>query len=179
MRAVIFHDVGKPITVEEVEIDEPLEHEVLVRTAASGICGSDLHYFDGTSAMPYPAVFGHEGAGVVEAVGSGVTEFSPGDHVIACLSVYCGECVDCLTGRTNLCELKPERTSDDPPRRSRERWRRSRTCSGEAVAGRWRDRPSSEFEATVGALPQGDAPGLQSRASTPPWRHGSTRGDSE
>ena len=109
MRAVIFHDVGKPITIENVEIDEPMAGEVLVKTAASGICGSDLHYFDGTSAMPYPAVFGHEGAGVVEAVGPGVEEFKPGDHVIACLSVYCGECVDCLTGRSNLCEMKPER----------------------------------------------------------------------
>ena len=54
MRAVIFHDVGKPITIENVEIDEPMAGEVLVKTAASGICGSDLHYFDGTSAMPYP-----------------------------------------------------------------------------------------------------------------------------
>ena len=120
MRAVIFHDVGKPITIENVEIDEPMAGEVLVKTAASGICGSDLHYFDGTSAMPYPAVFGHEGAGIVEAVGPGVEEFKPGDHVIACLSVYCGECVDCLTGRSNLCEMKPERGPDDPPRLSRD-----------------------------------------------------------
>ena len=118
MRAVIFHDVGKPVTVEEVDIDDPRENEVLVRTAASGICGSDLHYFDGTSSMPYPAVFGHEGAGIVEAVGPGVDYVKPGDHVIACLSVYCGQCDDCLTGHTNLCEMKPERASDEPPRLS-------------------------------------------------------------
>ena len=120
MRAVIFHDAGRPISVEDVDIDEPREDEVLVRTAASGICGSDLHYFDGTSSMPFPAVFGHEGAGVVEAVGPGVDYVVPGDHVIACLSVYCGQCGDCLTGRTNLCEAKPERGTGDPPRLSRD-----------------------------------------------------------
>ena len=118
MRAVIFHDVGKPVTVENVDIDEPRADEVLVKTAASGICGSDLHYFDGTSSMPYPAVFGHEGAGIVEAVGPGVDYVKPGDHVIACLSVYCGQCDDCLTGHTNLCEMKPERGPDEPPRLS-------------------------------------------------------------
>jgi S-(hydroxymethyl)glutathione dehydrogenase/alcohol dehydrogenase len=118
LRAVIFHDVGQPVTVENVDIDEPSTDEVLVKTAASGICGSDLHYFDGTSAMPYPAVFGHEGAGIVEAVGPGVNYVKPGDHVIACLSVYCGQCDDCLTGHTNLCEMKPERTADQPPRLS-------------------------------------------------------------
>ena len=118
MRAVIFHDVGKPVTVENVDIDEPRADEVLVKTAASGICGSDLHYFDGSSSMPYPAVFGHEGAGIVEAVGPGVDYVKPGDHVIACLSVYCGQCDDCLTGRTNLCEMKPDRGPDEPPRLS-------------------------------------------------------------
>ncbi len=118
MRAVIFHDVGKPVTVEEVDIDEPRADEVLVKTAASGICGSDLHYFDGTSSMPYPAVFGHEGAGVVEAVGPGVDYVKAGDHVIACLSVYCGQCEDCLTGHSNLCEMKPGRGPDEPPRLS-------------------------------------------------------------
>ena len=119
MRAILFNGPDQPISVEDVDIDAPREHEVLVRTAASGICGSDLHYFHGASAMPStPAVFGHEGAGVVEAVGPGVTYVAPGDHVIACLSVYCGQCEHCLTGHTNLCELKPERAAGEPPRLS-------------------------------------------------------------
>ena len=119
MRAVIFHDKEQPLTVEDVDIDAPREHEVLVRTVASGICGSDLHYLDGTSLMPEtPAVMGHEGAGIVEAVGPGVTYVKPGDHIIACLSVYCGACEYCLSGRSNLCQAKPERGPDEPPRLS-------------------------------------------------------------
>ena len=119
MRAVIFHDKEQPLTVEDVDIDAPREHEVLVRTVASGICGSDLHYLDGTSLMPdTPAVMGHEGAGIVEAVGPGVTYVKPGDHIIACLSVYCGACEYCLSGRSNLCQAKPERGPDEPPRLS-------------------------------------------------------------
>ena len=119
IKGVIFHGVDQPLTVETVDIDEPREHEVLVRTVASGICGSDLHYLDGSSKMPgTPAVMGHEGAGIVEKVGPGVTSVKPGDHVVACLSVYCGDCEFCLTGRSNLCEVKPERGPNDPPRLS-------------------------------------------------------------
>ena len=120
MKAAVFHAPQQPLTIEEIEIDEPSEHEVLVRTAASGVCHSDLHFIDGLYPMETPAVLGHEAAGVVEAVGSRVTDFSPGDRVIACLSVFCGTCQQCLTGHPNLCLDRPTRGEDDPPRL---RWR--------------------------------------------------------
>jgi S-(hydroxymethyl)glutathione dehydrogenase / alcohol dehydrogenase len=88
-----------------VEIDKPLAREVLVRTVATGVCHSDLHVVDGLGRFPLdrPYVLGHEGAGVVEAVGAEVTEVRPGDHVVACLSGFCGTCVQCLGGHPNLC----------------------------------------------------------------------------
>ncbi|HLZ28751.1 MAG TPA: Zn-dependent alcohol dehydrogenase [Chloroflexota bacterium] len=116
MKAAIFHGAHQPLTVEEVDIDTPAEHEVLVRIVASGVCHSDLHFVDGFYEMPAPAILGHEAAGIVEAVGSQVDEFKPGDHVIACLSVFCGRCDYCLTGRTNLCSTRPVRGKDAPPR---------------------------------------------------------------
>jgi len=103
------------LSIEEVTIDSPMEHEVLVRVAASGVCHSDLHYIDGYYTTPVPAILGHEVAGVVEAVGSLVRDFAPGDHVIGCLSVFCGHCENCLTGRTVLCSTRPERPADAPP----------------------------------------------------------------
>jgi S-(hydroxymethyl)glutathione dehydrogenase/alcohol dehydrogenase len=89
---------------------------VLVRTVASGVCHSDLHFVDGFYPFPTPAILGHEAAGIVEAVGPHVTEFKPGDHVIACLSVFCGHCSYCLTGRTHLCQSRPARTPQEPPK---------------------------------------------------------------
>src|SRR5262249_4442670 len=79
--------------------------EVLVRTAASGVCHSDLHLVDGNGRFPLgePYVLGHEGAGVVEAVGREVNYVKPGDHVVACLSGFCGACEQCLAGHPNLC----------------------------------------------------------------------------
>jgi S-(hydroxymethyl)glutathione dehydrogenase/alcohol dehydrogenase len=77
---------------------------VLLRTAFAGLCHSDLHFMEGLYPFPTPAVLGHEGAAVVEAVGEDVSYVKPGDHVIACLSVFCGECSQCVTGHTNLCE---------------------------------------------------------------------------
>ena len=91
---------------------------MLVRTAASGVCHSDLHFVDGLYSMDTPAVLGHEGAGVVEGVGSQVTLFKPGDRVIMCLSVFCGTCERCLTGHPNLCLQRPTRSDDDTPRLS-------------------------------------------------------------
>jgi len=82
------------------------------------VCHSDLHFVDGYYPFPTPAILGHEAAGLVEAVGPHVTEFKAGDHVIACLSVFCGHCSYCLTGRTHLCQSRPVRTPQEPPKLS-------------------------------------------------------------
>jgi len=118
MRAAIFHGAQQPLTFEDVEIDKPIDHEVLVRVVGSGVCHSDLHFIDGYYEFPAPAILGHEAAGIVEEVAPQVEEFKPGDHVIACLSVFCGRCDYCLTGRTNLCQSRPIRGKDAPPRLS-------------------------------------------------------------
>ena len=116
MKAAVFHGPNKPLTIENVEVAKPIGREVLVRTVASGVCHSDLHFVDGYYPFPPPAILGHEAAGIVEAVGPHVTEFKAGDHVIACLSVFCGHCSYCLTGRTHLCQSRPARTPQDPPK---------------------------------------------------------------
>ncbi len=105
MKAAIFRKTHAPLTIESVEVDKPWGREVLVRTAATGVCHSDLHVVDGLGRWPLdrPIVLGHEGAGVVEAVGSDVTTLQPGDHVVACLSGFCGACPQCLDGHPNLC----------------------------------------------------------------------------
>src|SRR5580700_9113182 len=104
MRAAIFHEANQPLTIEDVEIEKPKRREVLLRTAFAGLCHSDLHFMEGLYPYPTPAVLGHEAAAVVEAVGEDVTYVKPGDHVITCLSVFCGECEQCATGHPNLCE---------------------------------------------------------------------------
>ncbi len=116
MKAAIFHGPHQPLTMEQVEIDDPIDHEVVVRVVASGVCHSDLHFIDGLYEFPSPAILGHEAAGIVESVGPLVDDFQPGDHVIACLSVFCGRCDYCLTGRTNLCSTRPVRAKDAPPK---------------------------------------------------------------
>jgi S-(hydroxymethyl)glutathione dehydrogenase / alcohol dehydrogenase len=105
IQAAVFRKVLEPLTVETVEIDKPRGREVLVRTAATGVCHSDLHVVDGHSRYPLdrPFILGHEGAGVVEAVGVDVSIVKPGDHVVACLSGFCGSCAQCLAGHPNLC----------------------------------------------------------------------------
>jgi S-(hydroxymethyl)glutathione dehydrogenase/alcohol dehydrogenase len=105
MRAAVFRKVQEPLTIESVDIDKPWGREVLVRTAASGVCHSDLHVVDGLGrfALDRPIVLGHEGSGIVEAVGAEVTSVRPGDHVVACLSGFCGSCAQCLAGHPNLC----------------------------------------------------------------------------
>jgi S-(hydroxymethyl)glutathione dehydrogenase/alcohol dehydrogenase len=104
MKAAVFHAAHQPLTIEDVEIEKPKRREVLLRTAYAGLCHSDLHFMEGLYPFPTPAVLGHEGAAVVEAVGEDVTYVKPGDHVITCLSVFCGECEQCTTGHTNLCD---------------------------------------------------------------------------
>lgn len=105
MQAAVFRKVHEPLTIESVDVDKPWGREVLVRTAATGVCHSDLHVVDGIGrfALDRPIVLGHEGAGVVEAVGPEVTTVRPGDHVVACLSGFCGSCPQCLDGHPNLC----------------------------------------------------------------------------
>jgi S-(hydroxymethyl)glutathione dehydrogenase/alcohol dehydrogenase len=105
MQAAVFRKVNQPLTVEAVDIDKPWGREVLVRTVATGVCHSDLHVVDGVGRFPLdrPIVLGHEGAGIVEAVGADVTTVRVGDHVVACLSGFCGTCQQCLSGHPNLC----------------------------------------------------------------------------
>lgn len=107
MKAAVLHEVNAPLQIEDVPISKPGPREVLVRTAAAGVCHSDLHFHNGSYPYPMPVVLGHESAGVVEAVGSDVTYVKPGDHVITCLSAFCGHCEYCLTGHMSLCE-EPE-----------------------------------------------------------------------
>jgi S-(hydroxymethyl)glutathione dehydrogenase/alcohol dehydrogenase len=117
MKAAVFREINKPMEIEEVALSKPGPREVLVRTAAAGVCHSDLHFFNGTYPGQLPMVLGHESAGVVEAVGSDVHYVKPGDHVITCLSVFCGHCEFCLTGHLSLCqEPETRRAPDQEPR---------------------------------------------------------------
>jgi S-(hydroxymethyl)glutathione dehydrogenase / alcohol dehydrogenase len=104
MKAAILAETNAPMTVEDVEIEKPGRREILLRTAFAGLCHSDLHFIEALYPMPLPCVLGHEASAVVEAVGEDVTYVKPGDRVITCLSVFCGECPQCLTGHPNLCE---------------------------------------------------------------------------
>jgi S-(hydroxymethyl)glutathione dehydrogenase/alcohol dehydrogenase len=107
MRASVLFEQGTPLRVEELELEEPRAGEVLVRMAASGVCHSCLHAADGSWAgVPVPIVLGDEGAGVVDAVGPGVTTLAVGDHVILSWAPTCGRCHYCVVGRPNLCERR-------------------------------------------------------------------------
>jgi S-(hydroxymethyl)glutathione dehydrogenase/alcohol dehydrogenase len=103
MKAAVMRAQGAPLEIEDIDIDDPEPQELIVRTRAVGVCHSDLHVVDGGIPVPPPVVLGHEPAGIVEEVGSQVRQFAPGDHVIGCLSVFCGHCDDCATGRPYLC----------------------------------------------------------------------------
>ena len=117
MKAAVLREVNKPMEVEEVAISKPGPREVLVRTVAAGVCHSDLHFYNGTYPGQFPLILGHESAGVVEQVGSDVHYVQPGDHVITCLSVFCGHCEFCLTGHMSLCqEPELQRGADEEPR---------------------------------------------------------------
>jgi S-(hydroxymethyl)glutathione dehydrogenase / alcohol dehydrogenase len=104
IRAAVLEEFGRPLVVQEVELAEPAPGEVLVRLVACGVCHTDLYTASGADPSGYaPTVLGHEGAGVVERVGSGVTSVGPGDHVVTLFSPQCRECVHCRSDRTNLC----------------------------------------------------------------------------
>jgi S-(hydroxymethyl)glutathione dehydrogenase / alcohol dehydrogenase len=104
IRAAVLEAFGEPLRVQEVELAEPRAGEVLVRLVACGVCHTDLYTASGADPSGYaPAVLGHEGGGVVERVGDGVTSVAPGDHVVTLFSPQCRECVHCVDSRTNLC----------------------------------------------------------------------------
>ncbi|MBL4680415.1 MAG: Zn-dependent alcohol dehydrogenase [Pseudomonadales bacterium] len=119
MKAAVFREVGQPLTIEDIQISKPGPREVLVRTAAVGVCHSDLHFIDGLYPAQTPMILGHEAAGIVEQVGSDVTYLKKGDHVISCLSVFCGHCEECLTGHMSLCNNpETQRSEEGEPRLS-------------------------------------------------------------
>jgi S-(hydroxymethyl)glutathione dehydrogenase/alcohol dehydrogenase len=119
MKAAVLREVNKPLAIEEVSHGKPGPREVLIRTAAAGVCHSDLHFQNGSYPYPLPSVLGHESAGIVEQVGSAVTYVKPGDHVITCLSAFCGHCEPCLTGHMSLCDREGlDRDASDAPRLS-------------------------------------------------------------
>jgi len=103
MKAAVLREVNKPLVIEEVTLDEPGPGQVLVKTAATGCCHSDLHFIEGLWPMQLPAVLGHEASGIVERTGPDVTYVEPGDHVILLFVPFCGSCRFCATGRPNLC----------------------------------------------------------------------------
>lgn len=102
-RAAVVHEINK-LTIESVELDPPKEHELLVQMKSAGVCHSDLHTYHGELQTQPPLVLGHEGAGIVEAVGSGVTRVKPGDPILVNWLPACGLCANCLNGHFNLCE---------------------------------------------------------------------------
>ncbi len=109
IRAAVLRHPGQPMTVEDVELDPPKAGEVLVRVAAAGVCHSDVRYADGELGQGYwPIILGHEGAGVVEAVGEGVTHVAPGDRVAFCFVPACRACRYCTAGKPNLCAVVAE-----------------------------------------------------------------------
>ena len=108
IRAAVLRHPGQPVAIEEVELDPPKANEVLVRVAAVGVCHSDVRHADGDLGPRWPAVMGHEGAGVVEAVGEKVTHVAPGDHVALCFVPACRACRYCAAGKPNLCETVAE-----------------------------------------------------------------------
>jgi len=119
--AAILAESPGQLVVDEITVDEPGRGEVLVQTAAAGICHSELHFMDGAWFVPLPAVLGHEVSGIVRAVGPGVDYLSPGDAVVGCLTPFCGQCEYCLSGRLALCRSGMFARPADAP--SRLEWR--------------------------------------------------------
>ncbi|MFV0259704.1 MAG: Zn-dependent alcohol dehydrogenase [Acidimicrobiales bacterium] len=123
MRAAVLNEIPGDLIIEDIAIDKPGPDEVVIRTVNAGLCHSDLHFMDGSwDRLGLPAVMGHESAGEVLAVGEDVNYVKPGDHVITCLSIFCGQCEHCLTGHPNRCQnnAATSRAKGDPPRLSRD-----------------------------------------------------------
>lgn len=106
MKAAVCYEFGKPLIVENIEIDPPQTGEVKVALSACAICHSDIHYLEGAWGGTLPAVYGHEAAGVVEQIGDGVTTAAPGDHVVVSLLRSCGRCHFCDRNESYMCETK-------------------------------------------------------------------------
>lgn len=104
VQAAVFYEQGIPFKIETLDLQDPQSGEVLVKVAAAGVCHSDWHLMTGATKHPLPVVPGHEGAGVVEAIGAGVTHVKPGDHVALNWAPSCGHCFYCLRGRPSLCQ---------------------------------------------------------------------------
>ena len=106
MKAAVLYEYNRPLVVEEVEIDRPKAGEVLVKVGAAGICRSDYHFMKGEAHAPLPIVLGHEGSGIVEQVGEGVTTVKAGDRLVLSFVSNCGHCYFCTSGRPNICEKR-------------------------------------------------------------------------
>lgn len=118
MRAAVLTDDSAQLVITDVEHDQPIGREILMRTVAAGLCHSDYHYLDGTLYRPRPVILGHEGAGIVQSIGPDVRDISVGDHVVTCLVMGCGECLRCIAGEPTAC-FNPGVTKRDkgqPPR---------------------------------------------------------------
>jgi len=119
MRAAVLREIDAPLTIETVQIDDPGPGEVLIATAAAGVCHSDYHFMNGHYSCELPVVPGHESAGVIEAVGPDVDYVKPGDQVITCMSVACGDCRFCAADRPVLCaDPRADRAVGASPRLS-------------------------------------------------------------
>ncbi|HQV73489.1 MAG TPA: alcohol dehydrogenase catalytic domain-containing protein, partial [Dokdonella sp.] len=104
-RAAVAWEAGKPLSIEQVDVQDPQAGEVLVRIVASGVCHTDAFTLSGEDPEGmFPVILGHEGGGVVEEVGAGVTSLKVGDHVIPLYTPECGVCKFCRSGKTNLCQ---------------------------------------------------------------------------
>lgn len=103
IRAAVLEAANTPFRIETLTLDEPKAGEVRVKLAACGVCHSDWHVATGATKQPFPVICGHEGSGVVESVGEGVTDLAPGDHVILNWAPACGECFYCQHNQSNLC----------------------------------------------------------------------------
>ena len=99
MKAAVLHGVDQPLLIEDIDIDEPRAGEVLVKTSATGVCHSDLHFIEGLYPSRFPVVLGHESAGVVEKIGEGVTNVVPGDRVVVAFVASCALCDNCVQGK--------------------------------------------------------------------------------
>lgn len=111
MKAAILRAAREPLSIETVDLDGPRPEEVRIRVAATGLCHSDYHVMSGDLGSAFPIVLGHEGAGIIEAVGSDVRGLAVGDHVVTCTSIYCGHCGECQDGHNHLCDDKPVRAN--------------------------------------------------------------------
>jgi S-(hydroxymethyl)glutathione dehydrogenase / alcohol dehydrogenase len=125
MKAAVLNAARTPLSLEEIDLGEPVAGEAKVKVIAAGVCHSDLHFIDGTYPTRFPTILGHEVAGIVEAVGPGVTNVKPGDRVILGFVQPCGSCRYCAEGRPALCSTPVRTRGSDNPARTR--------AGGEAV----------------------------------------------